>query len=113
MDNERVADRRACLPASFRLATAYAITKTLLPVRLMFSVWATPGFARAVVIPIRNGLGRLFRRRKVAVGGASAAAGTGAVSGGAIAREAPGTVGSVKSAVEVGGGMEKGVKNPP
>jgi hypothetical protein len=27
-------------------ATAYAITKAVLPLRLMFSVWATPWFAR-------------------------------------------------------------------
>lgn len=34
------------------LATAYAITKALLPVRLVASVWATPWFARTLVIPV-------------------------------------------------------------
>lgn len=31
------------------VATAYAITKVLLPVRIVFSVWATPWFARIAV----------------------------------------------------------------
>jgi hypothetical protein len=45
------------------VATAYAITKVLLPVRIVVSVWGTPWFARAV-------LGRfsgLFGRGKSAV----------------------------------------------
>ena len=33
-------------------ATAYAITKALLPLRLIGSVWATPWFAMVVVVPI-------------------------------------------------------------
>lgn len=48
------------------VATAYAITKVLLPVRIMFSVWATPWFARVFI-------GRAF-----GMGRKSAAAGTGA-----------------------------------
>ncbi|EKD19459.1 hypothetical protein MBM_02696 [Drepanopeziza brunnea f. sp. 'multigermtubi' MB_m1] len=71
------------------VATAYAITKVLLPVRVAVSVWATPWFARVFV----GRLGRVFAlgRRvfgngggKVAVGGrnTSPAAGTGAVGGG-------------------------------
>lgn len=43
-------------------ATAYAITKALLPVRLAASVWATPWFARTILIPMGNVAGRLFRR---------------------------------------------------
>ncbi|KAF2496536.1 hypothetical protein BU16DRAFT_458677 [Lophium mytilinum] len=39
------------------VATAYAITKALLPVRLVGSVWATPWFARVVVVPVL-GIGR-------------------------------------------------------
>jgi len=35
--------------------TAYAITKALLPLRLVLSVWATPWFARWTVIPAMNG----------------------------------------------------------
>lgn len=41
-------------------ATAYAITKALLPVRIAASVWATPWFARVFVGPIGRGVGRLF-----------------------------------------------------
>ncbi|KAJ5563005.1 hypothetical protein N7535_002549 [Penicillium sp. DV-2018c] len=43
-------------------ATAYAITKALLPVRLAASVWATPWFARAVFTPTANIARRLFKR---------------------------------------------------
>jgi hypothetical protein len=39
------------------VATAYAITKVLLPVRVIASVWATPWFARVV---LRGGVGKLF-----------------------------------------------------
>ncbi|KAL3445883.1 hypothetical protein BJX65DRAFT_139240 [Aspergillus insuetus] len=43
-------------------ATAYAVTKALLPVRIMVSVWATPWFARVVISPVGRGVRRLFRR---------------------------------------------------
>ncbi|KAL2845977.1 hypothetical protein BJX68DRAFT_128432 [Aspergillus pseudodeflectus] len=43
-------------------ATAYAVTKALLPVRIMGSVWATPWFARVVIAPVGSGVRRLFRR---------------------------------------------------
>jgi len=36
------------------LAAAYAITKVLLPLRIGFSVWATPWFARTVLMPTMN-----------------------------------------------------------
>ena len=45
-------------------ATAYAITKALLPVRLVASVWATPWFARMVVGPVGKGVRGLFRWAK-------------------------------------------------
>lgn len=45
-------------------ATAYAITKALLPVRLIGSVWATPWFARVVVGPVGRGVRGLFGRGK-------------------------------------------------
>lgn len=45
-------------------ATAYAITKALLPLRLILSVWATPWFARISVIPLINVARRVFRRAK-------------------------------------------------
>ena len=71
-------------------ATAYALTKFLLPVRLVFSVWATPGFARWTVVPVIGWVGRAFGRGGVGkgVGGGkgvlSPAAGTNAVGGGVL-----------------------------
>ncbi|KAK9476747.1 hypothetical protein V1514DRAFT_335829 [Lipomyces japonicus] len=38
-----------------RGATAYAIIKAILPLRIIFCVWATPWFARKSVLPIVNG----------------------------------------------------------
>jgi hypothetical protein len=43
--------------------TAYAIVKTLLPLRILISVWGAPWFARWTVIPISHGFKRLFARR--------------------------------------------------
>lgn len=43
-------------------ATAYAITKALLPLRLAASVWATPWFARTIVTPTTDIAKRLFRK---------------------------------------------------
>ena len=68
-------------------ATAYALTKFLLPVRLVFSVWATPGFARWTVVPVVGWVGRAFGRGKGVVGRGvvlSPAAGTNAVGGGVL-----------------------------
>jgi hypothetical protein len=58
------------------VATAYAITKAFLPLRLMGSVWATPWFARTVMAPLLGVGKRVFRQRKKTVGGAPAAAKT-------------------------------------
>lgn len=64
------------------------------------------------MIPFTNVFRRMFTRgKKPAL--PSAAAGTGAVGAGAIGREAPGTVGSVKTAAGVAKEAETGVKNPP
>jgi len=49
-------------------ATAYAITKVLLPLRIVVSVWATPWFARIVIGPMGRGVGRIFGRHKKATG---------------------------------------------
>ncbi|KAL4886276.1 hypothetical protein BJY04DRAFT_100179 [Aspergillus karnatakaensis] len=43
-------------------ATAYAVTKALLPLRIAGSVWATPWFARVVLGSVGRGVKRLFRR---------------------------------------------------
>jgi len=45
-------------------ATAYAITKALLPIRIAASVWATPWFARVVVGPFGRGIGAALKRTK-------------------------------------------------
>lgn len=70
-------------------ATAYAITKALLPVRLVGSVWATPWFARWTILPVMGVLGRVWSRggRKgplLAIKTPPPAAGTGAVGGGVL-----------------------------
>lgn len=65
------------------VAAAYAVTKALLPLRLMLSVWATPWFARVIVGRVWGGFRGLGRAGRgtgtMAVGGVerSAAAGTG------------------------------------
>ncbi|KAK5728332.1 hypothetical protein LTR15_001467 [Elasticomyces elasticus] len=62
------------------LATAYAITKALLPIRLVLSVWGTPWFARWSVLPVSNLMKRVWQRRGgVTKSNVHPAAGTGAV----------------------------------
>jgi hypothetical protein len=63
-------------------ATAYAITKALLVPRIMFSVWATPAFARWTVVPLIGKFKKLFTRKQK--GSAAPGAGTGAIDGGAV-----------------------------
>lgn len=72
------------------LATAYAITKALLPVRLVVSVWGTPWFARWTVLPIMGIMKGIWTRsgRGSARAMTSPAAGTGAVGGGVPPRKA-------------------------
>lgn len=53
---------RAGVRLVLEFATAYAITKALLPARLAASVWATPWFARTVFTPTTKLARRLFRR---------------------------------------------------
>ncbi|KAF2705767.1 hypothetical protein K504DRAFT_459862 [Pleomassaria siparia CBS 279.74] len=45
-------------------ATAYAITKMLLPARIIFSVWGTPWFARIAVAPVMGAVKRVLGRGK-------------------------------------------------
>lgn len=68
------------------LATAYAITKALLPLRLVLSVWATPWFARWTVLPVMGVVKRVWQRSG-AKPGVSGAAGTGAMAAGAVPKE--------------------------
>lgn len=51
---------RAGVRLVLEFATAYAITKALLPVRLAASVWATPWFARTILAPTTNIARRIF-----------------------------------------------------
>ena len=60
-------------------ATAYAVVKALLPLRLVFSVWAAPWFARWTVVPFGNMVKGLFSARSKQVGTGAAAAGANAV----------------------------------
>lgn len=69
-------------------ATAYAVTKVLLPVRIVFSVWGTPWFARWTVIPLMSRVKRLFGRGKKAP--SKAAGGTGAVDAGVVSKSVNG-----------------------
>lgn len=69
------------------IATAYALTKALLPLRLILSVWATPWFARWTVLPITNRISKLFRRNKAATVDNTNAAGTGATAAGVVPKK--------------------------
>jgi hypothetical protein len=73
------------------LATAYAITKALLPLRLVLSVWATPWFARWTVLPFTGLLRKLFKIQRGGGGAANvhAATGTTSLSGGVMPRSIP------------------------
>lgn len=64
-------------------ATAYTITKILLPLRIVASVWATPWFARKTVVPLLAKLKTMFRTGK-GKGNRTGGAGTGATEAGAI-----------------------------
>jgi hypothetical protein len=66
------------------VATAYAVTKVLLPVRILGSVWATPWFARVFVRRIGGGVRKVFGR------GGGAAKSSGAVGTGATGADVVG-----------------------
>lgn len=56
-------------------ATAYAVVKVLLPLRLILSVWGAPWFARWTVAPLSSVVKGLFRGKSKQAGlGATAAA---------------------------------------
>lgn len=72
-------------------ATAYAVVKVLLPLRLVVSVWGAPWFARWTVLPLSNMVKGLFRGRAKKAGlGATATVeqidGTKAATGGKTTR---------------------------
>lgn len=79
-----------------RFATAWAITKALLPLRLIVSVSATPWFARVAIIPFTGAFGRLFRRKPKVVtpivsttGTNAAGMSTGASGAGVLPKKSP------------------------
>jgi hypothetical protein len=73
------------------VATAWAVTKALLPLRLVVSVWGTPWFARVFVTPITRWTSKAFRRGRNKTTVVSGAAGAGSVAAGAV----PKSVGSI------------------
>lgn len=44
-------------------AAAYFMVKAILPLRLMFSLWAMPWFARRFVVPINSRIARFYKSR--------------------------------------------------
>ncbi|KAJ4346432.1 uncharacterized protein N0V89_010361 [Didymosphaeria variabile] len=66
-------------------ATAYTITKVLLPFRIVASVWATPWFARKTVVPLLAKFKDIFRGRNGKRGQAGDL-GTGATKSDAISK---------------------------
>ena len=63
--NEESVKSGGAAVVAVELATAYAVTKALLPVRLAASVWATPWFARVCVVPCASAFRRLGAWREV------------------------------------------------
>ncbi|KAJ5908578.1 hypothetical protein N7495_001260 [Penicillium taxi] len=51
---------RAGVRLILEFATAYAITKALIPVRIIASVWATPWFARTILTPTTKAIQRVL-----------------------------------------------------
>ncbi|KAJ5333833.1 uncharacterized protein N7506_007616 [Penicillium brevicompactum] len=59
---EETKTERAGVRLVLEFATAYAITKALMPARLAASVWATPWFAKTVFTPTAKLARKLFKR---------------------------------------------------
>ena len=66
------------------VATAYAVTKALLPLRLVLSVWATPWFARWTVLPVTRLSSRISGTRKSKTNVRPTAGGTSAGGNGVV-----------------------------
>jgi hypothetical protein len=69
-------------------ATAYTIVKMFLIPRIVFSVWATPTFARWTVAPFLRRFRGMFRKKDK--GNGAPGAGTGAIKGGAVPKSGNG-----------------------
>lgn len=61
-DKSRVLTQQKGAQLVLQFAAAYVTTKALLPLRIVASVWATPWFARVLLVPIGRGVKRIFRR---------------------------------------------------
>jgi hypothetical protein len=57
-------------------ATAYAVVKALLPLRIVISVWGAPWFARWTVIPVSKAFKKLFSTKASSSKKTSSAVGT-------------------------------------
>jgi len=71
------------------VATAWAVTKALLPLRLVVCVWGTPWFARVAILPVTRWVGRRFGGKKMGIKASSSsnAAGTGATGRGILPKD--------------------------
>ena len=61
-DKSQVLTQQKGAQLVLQFAAAYVTTKALLPLRIVASVWATPWFARVLLVPIGRGVKRIFRR---------------------------------------------------
>lgn len=52
------------LTSILRFAAAYAITKALIPVRLLAAVYGAPWFARVAIAPLTNLIKRFWARTR-------------------------------------------------
>lgn len=59
-EHETTTGEQAGVRLVLEFATAYVITKALLPVRIAASVWATPWFARSILSPTTRIVKRAF-----------------------------------------------------
>ncbi|QKX61276.1 uncharacterized protein TRUGW13939_08424 [Talaromyces rugulosus] len=62
-DNSQLVTEQKGVKLVFEFAAAYAVTKALLPLRIVASVWATPWFARVFIGPLGRRMGRILRKR--------------------------------------------------
>jgi hypothetical protein len=70
---------------------AWAVVKMLLPVRLVVCVWATPWFARVVVLPVTRVMGRFVGKSSISKV-KNPANGTNAVGGGTVPKRLDTTI---------------------
>lgn len=62
VDKSQVLTQQKGAQLVLQFAAAYVTTKALLPLRIIASVWATPWFARVLLVPIGRGVKSVLRR---------------------------------------------------